>query len=1128
MKRLIFLTDAFGSQHGGINAFNADLCAGLARGVASGIEVVCVVTVADQQDRNDAGGKGIHLVVTGTRELTSETVIDALAKELRAPPGGEDAWWVGHDVMSGPVAAECATRAGGRLALIHHMNYSAYSAFKHAGSVDYEGRERRQRQLFEHAEALFAVGPLLSNSAAKLTGRADVHQLIPGLAADIHTIDQPRPPFRAIVFGRMGGEDDPIKQGRLAVAGFARAVGRADAQHGPDLLTTLRPEIRIFGTKASNEEMFPDLQALAERYAKGGLWPLAEPHKYTFDRAHLWSELAKAHVAIMPSWHEGFGLVGWEAIAAEVPLLVSRQSGLFLFVNQVSRIHADDLAAFNVIGRLSSDKEPFTEEDVEAVARNFTDVAAHYSTWKERAKRLKGALANYTWAATAQAFLKGLQRTERVPPPVPATSPYPGLRAFTSEEGGIFFGRSAETDAIMALLREGGQRFVAVVGASGTGKSSLIQAGVLPQLRGGAIERSEHWRTLSFAPGMTGDDPILALAVRLELLLPPQAQERPAAIAARLRQTPERLSDYLAQALGAQPGSAAVVFFIDQLEELFTLAAEQHRAPFGRLLAAAHCDPRVRLLTTLRADFLPQVMAERAVAPVFQTPGAVFPLGPPGPTALVDMIRMPAERAGLSLDEGLADEMITDAGSNPGALPLVAFCLEELYGRGRGTNRLTLENYRELGRLRGAIARRVDFVTRQFQKQDLDVALPQIFESLVHIDSTGAATRQRALRGKLAAGPDPIPEIVDTFVKERLLIAEEVGARAVLTLTHEALIEEWPALRSWLESNRAHFQRLERLLLSIASADESDRTFAIEQLPRARAIPRAVPPLLDMLLRPDPNVRASAASALGGLNLNSPEIVAALKGALRDPQEQVRGSAALALGALKEKSAVSLLIAALADPVPAVQWRAADALGDIGSADAEVVAALLTGANNADWTVRGSAIDALGALGAKTPDVVQALLSALRAPRSYVQEAAARALGTLRPETPELIPALIAALRIGSERARESAVVALEGVKASTPDAEAALMAALKDTHPRVRALAALAVVEIRPDCDKAVPALMDALAAEDKALRARAASALGNIGPAAAPAVPALIAALDGEYDIVSKRLGPWDASDR
>jgi hypothetical protein len=260
--------------------------------------------------------------------------------------------------------------------------------------------------------------------------------------------------------------------------------------------------------------------------------------------------------------------------------------------------------------------------------------------------------------------------------PVWTGAPYPGLRAFTSEEALIFFGRGREVDALIRRLREPGKRFLAVVGNSGTGKSSLVRAGLLPRLMDGAIEGSP-WKVLTFTPGATGDNPFLSLAVELTPALPARERKPPVELAQELATAPQRLLEHAATILAHPPTGAALVLFIDQLEELFTLGAAAHRAAFSALLACAVSYPQLRVVVTLRADFLPGCANEPALAALLQA--GTFVLGPPGPVALADMIRKPADQAGVELEDGLADEILQDAGNDPGALPLVAFSLEELH-----------------------------------------------------------------------------------------------------------------------------------------------------------------------------------------------------------------------------------------------------------------------------------------------------------------------------------------------------------------------------------------------------------------------------------------------------------------
>src|SRR5665213_2259163 len=266
-------------------------------------------------------------------------------------------------------------------------------------------------------------------------------------------------------------------------------------------------------------------------------------------------------------------------------------------------------------------------------------------------------------------------------------SPYPGLRSFTTEEASIFFGRGREVDGLIGRLRDPTQYFLSVVAASGTGKSSLIRAGLIPRLRDGAIEGSQLWRIISFSPGALGDNPLVSLAAEL-LRISKHPALRPAEVAEILKDSPEYIDEYI-----GEPIEAGLVIFIDQFEELFTLAAVAQRRPFLELLTYGVHHRSIRVIITLRSDFLSQCVGEPLLAALLQNSSATFPLGPSGVAALVTAIEKPAERSGILLEDGLVDEILRDAGDDPGALPLIAFCLEELYRQGGLARRLTLSQY---------------------------------------------------------------------------------------------------------------------------------------------------------------------------------------------------------------------------------------------------------------------------------------------------------------------------------------------------------------------------------------------------------------------------------------------------
>jgi hypothetical protein len=282
-------------------------------------------------------------------------------------------------------------------------------------------------------------------------------------------------------------------------------------------------------------------------------------------------------------------------------------------------------------------------------------------------------------------------------------------------------------------------------------------------------------------------------------MLPAAKQRSPIEIARTLAEKPQSLQEYLDLILAGRPASAALVLYVDQLEELFTQVSKEHRSTFAEFVTQVTMKQRLRVLATLRADFLSQSTAEAGLAALLRV--GTFVLGPPGPAALADMVRRPAERAGLALEDGLADKILTEAGGDPGALPLIAFCLEELYHRTAPQHQLTLDGYEAMGGLRGAIGQRADNLLAELgdiDEIDLNNALSKVFDSLVYVKA-GKAARQRASRDELMAAPAPIPQLVDKLTDPgRLLVAENTGGRPTIMLAHEALLQEWAALRDWL------------------------------------------------------------------------------------------------------------------------------------------------------------------------------------------------------------------------------------------------------------------------------------------------------------------------------------------
>jgi HEAT repeat protein len=683
--------------------------------------------------------------------------------------------------------------------------------------------------------------------------------------------------------------------------------------------------------------------------------------------------------------------------------------------------------------------------------------------------------------------------------------PYPGLRSFTTDEAAIFFGRGQEVDALILRLRPPTQRFLALVGASGSGKSSLVRAGLLPRLAAGAVEGSQHWKVLGFTPGAFGDNPLLALSSELRAALPLRAQRPQIDLATELAADRRGLSAHADAILAGQPAEAQLLLHIDQFEELFTLAAESYRRSFIRLLEYSVTDARIRVLVTLRADFLPQCAAEPPLVALLQ--GGTFVLGPPGPEAMLDMIRRPAERAGLAFETGLAGDILRDAGGDSGeALPLVAFCLDELYRRTAPEHHLTIGAYRAMGRLPGAIGRRAGELLDSFgapAPDEITLALRQVFRALVHVDATGKAARRRVPREALMTAPDPVPRLVQALINGRLLLAEGAAGHAVVTLTHEALIDEWPALRDWLERDRTIMQRVQRQLLHLASPDAQDRQHAAEALGRiGPTASEALPALCAAICDPEWTIRRAVIEAIGHISPAGAPVLSALIAVLRDDKPQVRAAATIVLGQVGEPAVAALLIA-VADADETVRREATDALTRIDPPPTAALPSLGAALrNNPDARVRRIAVNLLLRIGLSAVGVYREFIMALRDSDHRVRATAAFALGGA---STAVVPFLAESLRDPDGTVRRAAAHSLGRIG---KDAAPALLAALRaaDADPNLRVAALTGLMRLGADAAEAVPALVTSLGDANWAICRSAADALAAVGQAA---VPGLVGAL-------------------
>ena len=376
-------------------------------------------------------------------------------------------------------------------------------------------------------------------------------------------------------------------------------------------------------------------------------------------------------------------------------------------------------------------------------------------------------------------------------------APYRGLRVFAEEDAQFFFGRDRDVQRLVEKLKS--SRFLAVLGPSGSGKSSLVRAGLVPGLRGGALANVEDWHVLVLRPGAA---PLTALAAQLAKLLPERAMR---ATLDELTQHSSTLHLSVELALADRPPGERVLVIVDQLEEVFTLCRDEseRRQLFSTLLDATSAPGgRTVVIVTMRADFYARCAAYPELAQLITAQQML--VGPMDTDGLRQAIEEPARRVGLDLEEGLSDTILNDVATEPGALPLLEHALLELWERRRG-DMLTLEGYRQTGGVQGALAQRADEIFNQLST-DQQQTVRRILLRLTQPGEGTEDTRRRATRSELspADGDDSFDEVLGRLVNARLLTTgrNETG-RQVIDVSHEALIRGWPRLRAWIGADRA-------------------------------------------------------------------------------------------------------------------------------------------------------------------------------------------------------------------------------------------------------------------------------------------------------------------------------------
>ena len=427
-------------------------------------------------------------------------------------------------------------------------------------------------------------------------------------------------------------------------------------------------------------------------------------------------------------------------------------------------------------------------------------------------------------------------------------SPFRGLGAFGAKHAPVFFGRARDRARAASALKDAAARgtpFLLIIGPSGSGKSSLARAGLVPDLTApGVVDRVDVWRVACVRPGEHVGGPFAALAAQLfkaSADLAPDDEGRPPALpelADGPYATPADLAGLLSRADTAtvkplmraldqvaqaerdaggydRPVTARLLLAVDQLDELFAadLSADT-RSGFAALLATLAATGRIWVIATLRADFYEACLSVRDLL-ALKTDGATVDLQPPGLAEIAEIVRAPAGAAGLTYEadadgRGLDERILTDAG-RADMLPLVQFTLNRLFEARRaeaGQTRLTHQAYDAMGGLDGALNQEAERALTQLDRV-AQAALPHVLRQLVTpTDDRGERGRMTARSVPLAVvAPDPPRRrLVDALIEARIVLSSDARQEPAVRLAHERVLESWRRAREIVAANADFFR----------------------------------------------------------------------------------------------------------------------------------------------------------------------------------------------------------------------------------------------------------------------------------------------------------------------------------
>jgi glycosyltransferase involved in cell wall biosynthesis len=418
MAHIVFVSTNWGAKFGGINSFNYDLCIAVSNKYGKIHDVFCIVPSANLKERENARKNNVRLIEVDSLAEVDGVVDKCFQNDFNKEK--EVIWWVGHDVITGFYARDYARAfqqkfsIDCKLAVIHHMDYEAYYGYKSGSGSKTDMKNKEQIHILADADKVFAVGPLLLKSANdKLVFTENkkcsvAKEIIPGLAQIKH-YDKALNKFRVISMGRISPETDIVKQGKLGIEAFGYSIKK---YHNTNCFNDT--VMTILGIEDNEDELETYKRIQQDVSSECGMLINIIPLSYSEDRDDIFNALKSSSVCLMLSLHEGFGLVGWEAIAAGVPLIISRNSGLYRFISNIEGLEDIDglIYPVNISGAIT--KKNFTQKDLFIVSEALFEIAKDQSKAKKKALKLKGLLSQYTWDKTAVEFVGEIAGKDKI------------------------------------------------------------------------------------------------------------------------------------------------------------------------------------------------------------------------------------------------------------------------------------------------------------------------------------------------------------------------------------------------------------------------------------------------------------------------------------------------------------------------------------------------------------------------------------------------------------------------------------------------------------------------------------------------------------------------------------------